>query len=498
MGGGTFGIIAASEFYFDKQVSQVTLAEAAMLAGLFKAPARYAPHVNLPAARARANEVLTNMVQAGFLTEGQVIGARRNPATVVDRAAIKSPDYFLDWAYEEVLKVAQSLPQRSIRVQTTIDTDLQAAAEESAEFHLRQFGEQYNVSQAAVVMMDTDGAVRALVGGRDYGSSQFNRATKALRQAGSSFKPYVYSAAMENGYTPDSVVPDAPISWGNWSPQNYTRSYAGRITLTTALAKSYNTVPVRLTMQLKTKTVADLAKAMGVDSELSLHKTMSLGTSGMTVLDQATGYLAMADGGVSGRRHAFTRIETHDGKLLWDWEKDGPKPFRALSETAASNMNIMLSAVPEIGTGRRAALDGIKSAGKTGTTQSYRDAWYVGYTGNYVAAVWYGNDDFSPSKELTGGILPAMTWKRLMTYAHQNIDLKPIPGLAEPFMSKPDAGAEVATAAEEVESDEILQRKRPINLNPKTQNELLKLRDAFRSAPVLIAPEVQSVSSIGR
>ena len=496
MGGGTFGIIAASEFYFDKDVSQVSLAEAAMLAGLFKAPAKYAPHVNLPAARARANEVLTNMVQAGFLTEGQVIGARRNPANVVDRATIKSPDYFLDWAYEEVLEVAKGIPQKSIVVQTTIDTDLQAAAEESIEFHLRQFGEQYNVSQAAIVLMDTDGAVRALVGGRDYGASQFNRATKALRQAGSSFKPYVYATAMENGYTPDSIVADAPVSWGNWSPQNYSRGYSGKVNLTTALAKSINTIPVRLAMQLKTSAIASTAKSMGVESEISLHKTMSLGTSGMTVLDQATGYLTLADGGEAGKRHAFSRIQSHDGTLLWTWEKDGYVPRRALSPQAAENMNIMLSAVPEWGTGRRSALPGIKSAGKTGTTQSYRDAWFVGYTGNYVAAVWFGNDNFSPSKELTGGILPAMTWQRLMAYAHQSIELKPIPGLPEPFLPK---AKEETPVPQSENGDAVAEepRIRQILLNADTHRALVNLRDQFRSALPLTAPEPGPVSSIG-
>ena len=495
MGGGTFGIRAASEFYFDKDVSQVSLAEAAMLSGLFKAPAKYAPHLNLPAARGRANEVLTNMVQAGFLTEGQVISARRNPATPVDRAAAKSPDYFLDWAYEEVQTVAKRLPQKSLVVQTTIDTDLQAAAEEAAEFHLRQFGEQYNVSQSAIVMMDTEGAVRAIVGGRDYGTSQFNRATKALRQAGSSFKPYVYATAMENGYTPDSVVADAPISWGTWSPQNYARSYSGKVTLTTALAKSINTIPVRLAMQLKTDKIAALAHDMGVDSEISLHKTMSLGTSGMTVLDQATGYLTMADGGEAGKRHAFTRITSHDGKILWSWEKDGPKPHRALSVQAANNMNIMLSAVPESGTGRRAALPGIRVAGKTGTTQSYRDAWFVGFTGNYVAAVWFGNDDYSPSNEMTGGILPAMTWQRLMAYAHQNIALKPIPGLKEPFLPQVEENGIAAT--EPANGDNDKQRIRPVILSSESEAALFELRDQFRDAPLLAAPEIQTTSSVG-
>ena len=228
MGGGTFGIAAAADFYFGKSVKDLNLAEAAMLAGLFKAPAKYAPHINLPAARARANVVLTNLVQGGFMTEGQVLSARLHPADIVDRGDRKSPDYFLDWAFEEAKRHRRrSRGMRSMVARTTIDMNLQRAAEESVEFHLRQYGKEYGVTEGAIVVMETGGAVRAIVGGRDYGASQFNRATKALRQTGSSFKPYVYATAMEHGFTPDSVISDGPISWGGWSPKNYGRSYSG-------------------------------------------------------------------------------------------------------------------------------------------------------------------------------------------------------------------------------------------------------------------------------
>src|SRR5690606_451042 len=277
MGGGTFGIAAAAEFYFGKNVQDVSLAEAAMLAGLFKAPAKFAPHINLPAARARANVVLSSMVEAGFMSEGQVAVARRHPANIVDRAKNESPDYFLDWAFEEVKRLAADIPQHTLIVRTTFDRNLQKAAEESLEFHLRQFGAEYNVSQAATVVLSNDGAVRALVGGRDYGESQFNRATSALRQSGSSFKPYVFAAAMEKGMTPKTVISDAPISWGNWAPRNYGRSFAGRVDLTTALARSMNTVPVRLARDhLTTAPIVALTKAMGVESPISSHKTMVL------------------------------------------------------------------------------------------------------------------------------------------------------------------------------------------------------------------------------
>ncbi len=438
MGGGTFGIAAASEFYFGKNVKDISLAEAAMLAGLFKAPAKFAPHVNLPAARARANVVLSNMVESGFLSEGQVAVARRHPASVIDRAKDESPDYFLDWAFDEVKKVADRFNQHTLIVRTTLDRNIQKAAEESLEFHLRQYGKEYNVSEAATVVLANDGSVRALVGGRDYGESQFNRATRALRQAGSSFKPYVYAAAMEKGLTPSTIVSDAPISWGNWSPRNYGRSFAGRVDLTTALVRSLNSVPVRLARDyLTTAPVVALTKAMGVESHISSHKTMVLGTSEMTVMDQATGFNVFANAGMAGNRHAFTQILASDGKVLWDFGRDAPKPHRALSEKAALEMNSMLVQVPERGTGRRAALTMTRVAGKTGTTQNYRDAWFVGFTGNFTAAVWFGNDNFTPMKELTGGVLPAMAWQRMMAYAHQNIELKPLPGVNPPFPAQP-------------------------------------------------------------
>jgi penicillin-binding protein 1A len=491
MGGGTFGIAAASNFYFGKSVKDVSLAEAAMLAGLFKAPAKYAPHINLPAARARANEVLTNLVQGGLMSEGQVLDARRRPANIIERTASETPDYFLDWAFEEVKKAAKGLPQTSLVVRTTVDLDLQNAAEESVEFFLRQNGQEFNVTQSAVVVMENDGAVRAMVGGRDYGVSQFNRATSAQRQAGSSFKPYVYATAMENGFTPESVIADAPVSWGAWSPQNYNRGYAGRINLTTALVKSINTVPVRLTKDhLTTKPIAALAKAMGVESEISLHKTMSLGTSGMTVLDQATGYLTLANGGFGGTRHAFTQIQTYSGEVIWDRARDAARPIRVLSEQADTAMNTILAQVPEWGTGRRAALANTRVAGKTGTTQSYRDAWFVGYTGNYTAAVWYGNDDFSPTENMTGGILPAMTFQRFMEFAHQNIELKPIPGLEKPFPDEKPKAKEKLVASDGGAEPLPAPPKRPSSLTPRTTDVLKSLNTLFSEAPELAAAGV--------
>jgi penicillin-binding protein 1A len=485
MGGGNFGVEAASEFYFGKSVKDVNLAEAALLAGLFKAPARYAPHINLPAARARANEVLSNMVQAGFLTEGQVIGARRNPADVVDRTGTAgSPDYFMDWAYEEV-KDLRLGGDRSLIVRSTVDLGMQKAAEDAVETVLREQGDAFGVKQAAVVAMDSDGAVRAMVGGRDYGESQFNRATDALRQPGSSFKPYVYALAMMNGYTPESVVRDAPLCMGNWCPRNYSGGYSGAITLTTAIVKSINTIPVRLTNSIKNgrAKIIELAARMGVQTELHSSQSLPLGASEVTVLDQATGYSVFANGGYRVVPYAFTQIMTSSGDVIYDRRKDAPAPERVLDDATVAAMNTMLSQVPEWGTGRRAKLDGIRTAGKTGTTSAYRDAWFVGYTGNYTAAVWMGNDGYAPTRRLTGGVLPATIWNKLMTFAHTGIDIRPIP-FVEPEVPA-EAEAEGVADAPAEEAPEAASTAPASVLTALTTNRLLQIEKLLRAAPRL-------------
>ncbi len=486
MGGGTHGISAAADFYFGKDVRDLNLSEAAMLAGLFKAPTRYAPHIDLPAARARANEVLTNLVQSGFMTEGQVVAARRHPAIVVDREDQKHPDYFLDWAFEEVQRLAAHMDGHALVARTTIDLNIQEAAEEALEFHLRQFGKDYDVSQGAIVVLENDGSVRAVVGGRDYGASQYNRATRARRQVGSSFKPYVYATAMEHGFTPDSVISDAPIYWGRWSPKNYTRGYSGRMTLSTALIRSINTVPVRLAKEhLTIEPIKKLAEAMGIESPVFSDKTMVLGTSSLTVMDQATGFNVFANGGYAGTRHAITRLSTPSGKIVYDWQRDAPSPKRVLSEQAVASMNSIMVQIPEVGTGRRAAIDGIRSAGKTGTTQAYKDAWYVGFTGNYTCAVWLGNDDSTPTHNMTGGSLPAMTWKRLMSYVHQNVELKPIPGIENPFIE--DRRQDLVAQAANDGGGAATSPARPPTLSPTTIRLLGRMADTFRDAPPLQA-----------
>ncbi|MCP4315209.1 MAG: PBP1A family penicillin-binding protein [Hyphomicrobiales bacterium] len=493
MGGGAFGIAAAAQFYFGKDVTDVTLAESAMLAGLFKAPARYAPHINLPAARGRANEVLTNLVQGKLMTEGQVIGARRNPADVVDRGDRETPDYFLDWAFEEVKRIAVRYPEHSLIVRTTIDTSLQAAAEEALEAGLRQYTKRYQVQQGAIVLLENGGAVRAMVGGRDYGESQFNRATNALRQPGSSFKVFVYTTAMENGFTPETMIRDGPITWHGWSPRNYGRGYAGRVNLERALVKSINTVPVRLARDhLGTKKIAEMARRLGVESPVSEFKTMPLGTSEVTVLDQATAYSVFPSGGLESNRHGITQIMNYAGKVLYDHRRDSPERKRILSEETVRSMNSILTQIPEWGTGRRAKLEGIKTGGKTGTTQAYRDGWFVGFTGNYTAAVWFGNDDFSRTARMTGGSLPAMTFKQLMSYAHQGVEIRPIPGL--------DAPEEDSTAGDTLVSrSELVDESgapiiRPRVLSKEATRLLRELAAAFSTAPPVDSQKEQSIA----
>lgn len=430
LGGGAFGIPAAAEFYFAKDYADLTLAESAMLAGLFKAPTNFAPHVNLASARERANEVLTNMVQASFLTEGQVLAARQKPASAVNRKQNQSPDYFLDWAYKQVLALNIE-EDRVLTVVTGIDKSVQTYAEKTINRFLVENGRTYNISQGATVIMTPEGIVRAMVGGRDYGQSQFNRAVNALRSPGSTFKPFVYATAMEAGFTPRSVVVDGPIWIRGWTPRNYGRGYSGRVTLTTALVKSINTIPVKLAQQIGIKNVIEKTKAMGVTATLRANPSLPIGTSEVSVLDMVTGYSVFANGGYQVKPKAALRVYDSQGNLLIDNGDTNVLGEPVLKPQSVAFINEILSQVPEWGTGRRAKLDDRKTAGKTGTTQAYRDAWFVGYTGNYVGAVWYGNDNYTPTRRLTGGRLPAMTWKELMTFALKGVEKRPIPYLNE-------------------------------------------------------------------
>ena len=421
LGGGNYGVEAAAQYYFGKSIRDVSLPEAAMLAGLFKAPSKYAPHVNIEAARARANVVLYRMMDTGFITQGELLQARRLPAGVVALSIADSPDWFLDWAYRDTIALLEKkkiVGDFVIEVKSTIDMKLQTAAQKIINEVLDTEGPQYHATQAASVTMAPDGAVRAIVGGRDYEISQFNRATDAERQTGSAFKPFVYLAALLNGYTPRDIVVDGPVSVGNWSPKNYSGKYAGRTTLSNALAKSYNSVPVRLMIDIGRAAIIETAHRVGIKAELETWAPMVLGTSAITLLDLTTGFATFAGGGKLADPYAVLEIRRANGDIIYSRAADNPEPPRqVVPEEKIAELNSMLSAVVKSGTGRRADLGFAPQGGKTGTNQSYRDAWYVGFTANNVTGVWFGNDDFTTMNKVTGGLLPAPTWKNIMLVA---------------------------------------------------------------------------------
>jgi penicillin-binding protein 1A len=459
MGGGTFGVDGAAHFYFNKSARDVNLAESAMLSGLFKAPTRYAPHINLPAARARANIVLDNLVEAGFMTEGQVFGARRNPANAVDRRDENSPNYYLDWAFDEMRRLVNTFPksytERVFVVRTAIDMNVQRAAEAAVENNLRQFGRDYHATQSAAVLADLDGGVRAMVGGRDYGTSQFNRAVDAMRQPGSSFKPYVYATALMNGFKPTSIVVDGPVCIGNWCPQNYGRSYSGSITLTQAITRSINVIPVKLSIAMGGREgpragrakIVQTARAMGIKAPLIDTPSLPIGSTEVNVLEHTVAYATFPNRGRAVVPHAALEVRSSTGDLVWRFDRDGKKPTQAIPPQIATDMAEMMSHVVYEGTARRAIIDGVPAAGKTGTTNAFRDAWFVGYTGNFVGGVWYGNDDYSSTNRMTGGSLPAMTWRAIMVAAHQGVEIKDIPGVTLGKQRAPNAVASANASA---------------------------------------------------
>ncbi len=476
MGGGNIGVVAAADYYFGKPIQDITLAEAAMLSGLYKAPTRYAPHADIAAARGRANVVLTNMVNAGYLTEGQVTAARRQPASPIDRSyEIDSPNYFLDWAFLEAKRIVGDSDDIGFVVRTTIDLDLQTHAEDAIISMLREEGDAYDVDQGAMVVMDLDGAVRAMVGGTDYGESQFNRATAPNRQPGSAFKPFVYATAFEMlDITPRTAISDQPICIGNWCPQNYGRSYRGATTIKAAMAASINTVPVRLSTQTGREPIAEMAHRLGITSDFPVTRSLALGVASVSALDMASAYAVFANGGYQATGFGITRITTLRGDVVYEAHPDENK-VRLLDEQVVLSMNDILNAVNYGGTGGRAVVDGVPRAGKTGTTSSYRDAWYVGFTGNYVASVWYGNDNYTPTNNVTGGSLPARSWQKFMAYAHTNIEVKKVFGVEmEP---RPLIIAE----AEDGEEAEAPPERAP-SLTPAAAIKLLDLSDKMRQA----------------
>jgi penicillin-binding protein 1A len=420
LGGGNYGVEAAAQFYFGKSIRDVTLSESAMLAGLFKAPSKYAPHQNMETAKARANVVLYRMLDAGFITQGELLQARRQAPPVIAQRSLDSPDWFLDWAYEQTIALLEEqrlLSDFVIEVKTTVDVKLQAAAQKILNDVIDTEGPSYRFTQAASVTMTPEGAVKAIVGGRNYENSQFNRATNAERQTGSAFKPFVYLAALLEGYTPDRMVVDAPISVGGWSPGNYSGRYGGRITLTTALAKSYNSVPVRLMVDIGRPAIIKTAHDVGIQGELETWPPMVLGTSALTLMDVTTGYATFAAGGKLAEPYTILEIRRPNGDIIYDRAKFAKPPKQVVPEEKIAELNSMLKEVVKSGTARKADLGFAPQGGKTGTNQAYRDAWYLGFTAHNVTGVWVGNDDFTPMAKVTGGLIPAPAWKRIMEVA---------------------------------------------------------------------------------
>jgi len=423
LGAGNFGIEAAAQSYFAKSAQQLQLNEAAMLAGLLKAPSRYAPTRNRGRAARRAAIVLDRMVATGAITKAQARIVKRNPARL-GRQRVRLARYFADWALDQARGYVGA-GRGDLKVRTTLDIRLQRIAERAATKMLVGPGRKRGVGQLAVVVLGTDGAIRAMVGGADYGKSQFNRATQALRQPGSAFKPFVYLAGLEAGLTPDSVMIDAPVRIRDFRPRNYADRYHGKVTLTAALASSYNSVAVRLIQHAGIDRTINWARRLGITSKLRREAGLALGTSEVTVLEMAQAYSAFANGGDAVFAHGVAKIRDSSGRAVY--RRRGSGPGSRISPVLLARLNRMMAAVLEYGTGRKARFSHPAGA-KTGTTQDYRDAWFIGYSTDFVTAVWMGNDDGRPMKKVTGGGLPALLWREVMTAAHEGRPVKHFPG----------------------------------------------------------------------
>jgi len=427
-GSGAYGVEAASQAYFGKSARNVTLSEAAMLAGLVKSPSRLAPNRNPEGAEKRAQIVLAAMADSKFITEAQAQASIGHPSYAVKPVGAGTLNYVADWIGEVLDDLVGQIDQ-NIVVETSIDPKLQSVAEAAIIDELAAKSVKYNVSQGALVAMTPDGAVRAMVGGRNYGESQYNRAVTAKRQPGSAFKPFVYLTAIEAGLTPDTIRQDAPINIKGWTPENYSHEYFGAVTLTQALAMSLNTVAVRLGLEVGPKNVVRTAHRLGISSRLDANASIALGTSEVSLLELVGAYAPFANGGLGISPHVVTRIRTDQGKLLYQRAAD---PFGQVVEPrAVAMMNTMMQETLLSGTARKAEIPGWVAAGKTGTSQDFRDAWFIGYTANLVTGVWLGNDDNSPTKKTTGGGLPVEIWTRFMRAAHQGATPAPLPGSQE-------------------------------------------------------------------
>ncbi|WP_441239109.1 transglycosylase domain-containing protein [Bradyrhizobium sp. 930_D9_N1_4] len=423
-GSGAYGVEAAAQKYFGKSAKSVTVAEAAMLAGLVKSPSRLAPNRNPEGAEARAKIVLAAMADAKFITDAQAQASIGHPSYNVKPVGAGTVNYVADWI-GEVLDDLVGQIDESIKVETTIDPKLQSVAEAAIIDELAAKSVKFNVSQGALVAMTPDGAVRAMVGGRNYSESQYNRAVTAKRQPGSSFKPFVYLTALEQGLTPDTMRQDAPIEVKGWRPENYTHEYFGAVTLTQALAMSLNTVAIRLGLEVGPKNVVRTAHRLGISSKLEPNASIALGTSEVSVVELVGAYAPFANGGLAVTPHVVTRIRTLSGKLLYMRQPE--ERNQVVDPRYVGMMNTMMRETLVSGTAKKAEIPGWPAAGKTGTSQDYRDAWFIGYTASLVTGVWLGNDDNSPTKKATGGGLPVEVWSRFMKTAHEGVPVAALP-----------------------------------------------------------------------
>jgi penicillin-binding protein 1A len=424
-GSGAYGVEAAAQRYFGKSAKNVTLAEAAMLAGLVKSPSRLAPNRNPDGAEKRAQTVLTAMADAKFITDAQAQASIGHPSYSVKAAGAGTVNYVADWIGEVLDDLVGQIDQ-NIVVETTIDPRLQSIAETAVIDELAAKSVKFNVSQGALVAMTPDGGVRAMVGGRNYAESQYNRAVTAKRQPGSAFKPFVYLTAIEAGLTPETIRQDAPLDVKGWKPENYSHEYFGAVTLTQALAMSLNTVAVRLGLEVGPKNVVRTAHRLGISSKLDANASIALGTSEVSLTELVGAYAPFANGGLGVSPHVVTKIRTGEGKVLYARPAD--QLGQVIEPRNVAMMNTMMQETLISGTARKAEIPGWMAAGKTGTSQDFRDAWFVGYTANLVTGVWLGNDDNSPTRKATGGGLPVEVWTRFMKAAHQGVPVAALPG----------------------------------------------------------------------
>jgi penicillin-binding protein 1A len=449
LGSGAYGVDGASRVYFGKSARDLTLSQAAMLATLTRAPSAFSPRRDLAAAQARTKDVLAAMIETGAITKKQAAFAEANPARIVDRTVQEARNYYLDTAADEAKKlvtIAGKLPGEDLIVRTTLEPKLQETARKALLRHLRKDGKRLRVREGAIVVMKPDGAVVALIGGRDYDTSVFNRATQAKRQPGSAFKPFVYLAAVENGISPWDTRDDGPVDIDGWQPTNYGHREYGTVTLASALAHSINTVTAGLAQEVGIKTVIKAARSAGITSPLEANASLALGTSEVTPLELTAAYATFASGGMKAEPYFVTEVEDSRGHIYY--ARKNVTPVRTIPEDANMDLTAMLYDVVLEGTGHAARLADREAAGKTGTTQDYHDAWFVGFTTDYVTGVWVGNDDSKPMRNVTGGLLPAAIWKDVMVVAEKGLPAKPlaksVPQAPEVDEDSPYAGSDAA------------------------------------------------------